>query len=168
MDERRRSYRLAFILFWSVLLYFCFQRYVVGVGIISERSMLPLFQEGERYLINKFCHRFVPPQRGDIIVLRRMEEMLEEEQQYIKRVVGLPGETFQILGGLVFINGHILEESYAIGPTTPDLGPLVIAPRSYFVMGDNRPESMDSRSFGVVSLQDIEGKIQPGQWFPWW
>src|SRR3972149_445251 len=115
-SELRRSYRLAFILFWSILMYFLVQRYVVSAGVISETSMLPPLPEGDYYLVNKYIYLFAPAERGDIVVLRRDRFASE---QYVKRVIGLPGESLQIRSGAVYINGRRLEEPYAHDPTSP-------------------------------------------------
>ena len=161
-EESRRAYRLACILFWSLLLYFFCQRYVVSLGIVAERSMLPLLSEGEYFLVNKYIYHFVHPQRGDIVVLRRTSAAPDE---YVKRVIGLEGELLLITSGRVYINGRLLTEPYVLGGTFPDVGPYRIAQGSYFVMGDNREQSEDSRQFGSIVLRDIQGKIKPGQLF---
>ncbi len=162
-SEGRRSYRLAFILFWSILMFLIFQRYVVGVGIITDLSMFPTLPEGSYFLINKYIYHLTRPKRGDIVVLRRDDYVSE---QYVKRVVGLAGETLLIKSGQVYINGYGLTEPYAVGETYPDLGPYTIGKDAYFVFGDNRKVSEDSRHFGTVPLRNIEGKIKPGELFP--
>ncbi|MFQ5656792.1 MAG: signal peptidase I [Candidatus Methylomirabilales bacterium] len=159
--EGRRSHRLAFILFWSILMAFFFQRHVIGVGIIRDWSMLPTLPEGSYFLINKYIFHFSPPERGDIVVIG-----WGGPEHYVKRVVGLSGETLRIQSGNVYINRHQLEEPYAVGMTYPDFGPYTIGKDSYFVFGDNRGISEDSRHFGAVPLRNIEGKIKPGEWFP--
>ncbi len=161
--ENRRAYAWACILFWSVLMYFFFQRYVVGVGIVTGRSMLPNLRENEYYLVNKYIYHFTPPQRGDIVILR---VTTYAEDIYVKRVIGLAGETLQIRRGQVYVNGQPLDEPYVSGKTFPDVGPIRIEEGTYFVLGDNRPDSQDSRQFGAVPLKQIEGKIKPGEWFP--
>ena len=161
-EESRRAYRLACILFWSILLYFVCQRYVVSLGIVAERSMLPLLSEGEYFLVNKYIYHFVRPQRGDVVVLRRNAATSD---QYVKRVIGLEGEVLRITSGRVYVNGRLLAEPYVLGGTFPDFGPYRIPVGSYFVMGDNREQSEDSRWFGSVALREIEGKIKPGQLF---
>lgn len=161
--EHRRSYRLAFILFWSILMYLLVQRYVVSAGVVTDISMLPTLPEGNYYLVNKYTYLFSPPERGDIVVLRRDRFASE---QYVKRVIGLPGERLLIKSGAVYINGRPLKEPYALGPTFPDLGPLTIEKETYFVMGDNREVSEDSRHYGLVPFSQIEGKIKADRLFP--
>ena len=161
--ESRWAYGLACILFWSILSFFFCQRYVVSVGVMTERSMLPTLVEGNYFLINTYIYHVARPKRGDIVVLRRGASFSE---QYVKRVIGLAGEALLIRSGNVYINGHRLSEPYAAGNTFPDVGPYILPKDAYFVMGDNREESEDSRYFGAVALRDIEGQIKPGELFP--
>jgi len=161
--ERRRSNRLAFVLFWSILMYFFSTAYIVSVGIVTDISMQPTLAEGGTYLVNKYIYHFVPPEREDIVVFRRNADGSAE---YVKRVVGLPGETVTIRHGQVYIDGRRLDESYAMGSTYPDFGPRLIGKGAYFVLGDNRQMSEDSRDFGAVPLESVRGKIKPGELFP--
>jgi len=161
--EHRRAYRLAFILFWSILMYFLVQRYVVSAGVVTDISMQPSLPEGNYYLVNKYLYVFGLPKRGDIVVLQRDQF---DSEQYVKRVIGLPGETLLIRSGGVYINGRRLDEAYAFGCTYPDLGPLTIEEETYFVMGDNRPVSEDSRHYGAIPGSHIHGKIRPDRLFP--
>ena len=116
--ESRRAYSLACILFWSILLYFGCQRYVVSLGVVAERSMLPTLTEESYFLVNKYIYYFVRPMRGDIIVLRS-----KTYEEYVKRVIALEGETLLIAGGHVYVNGQVLPEPYVVGKTFPDWGP---------------------------------------------
>jgi signal peptidase I len=161
--ESRRAYRLAFILFWSIILYVFCEEYIVSLGIITDRSMLPILPDGSYFLVNKYAYRLSPPQRGDVVVLR---VSLDEPEPYVKRVIGLEGETLLIRAGDVYINGQLLSEPYALGATLPDLGPYQIEENRYFVMGDNRTVSEDSRHFGSVPRNRIDGKITPEKLFP--
>ena len=160
--ESRRSYRMACLLFWSILLTFFFMHDVISVGIVTDRSMLPLLSDGEYFLVNRYLYHFTHPKRGDIIVLHRW---IGDPDRYVKRVIGLEGETLLIHAGHVYVNGHQLEEPYILGSTFPEMGPLKLSKGAYFVMGDNRVESLDSRYFGPVKLSDIEGRVKPGELF---
>ena len=161
-DESRRSYRMALLLFWSVLLYIVFERYVVGLGVVVERSMLPTMTEGNYFFINKYIYRLHPPRRGDIVVLRHGEL---QEETYVKRIIGLEGDTVRMTRGQVYLNGHPLSEPYVLKQPYPDFGPHLVAPKTCFVMGDNRAESEDSRKFGDVPLDELQGRISPGTLF---
>ncbi len=161
--ERRRANRLAFILLWSIVMYFFMKAYVVSVGIVDNISMHPTLPEGGYHLVNRYIYHFVHPERGDIVVVRGSEYGPEE---IVKRVIGLPSETVAIRSGHVYINGRRLAEPYAVGATLPTLGPMPVGKDTYFVLGDNRLVSMDSRHFGTVPFKNIRGKIKPGFLFP--
>jgi signal peptidase I len=162
IEERRRSYRLAFVLFWSILMYLFFSHYVISLGIIRETSMAPTLPEGGFYLVNKYIYYFTRPERGDIVILKQRVG----HPEIVKRVIGLGGETVLIRDGYVYIDDRPLHEPYARGRTYPDFGPHRIEKGSYFVLGDNRGESRDSRNFGPVPFRNIGGKIKPGVTFP--
>lgn len=162
-DESRRSYRLAFILFWSVLLYLAFERYVISLGIVTDRSMLPTLSEGDYYFVNKYIYHLTRPKRGEVVVLRAAPYA---DERYVKRVIATSGEALEVRSGTVYIDGRRLVEPYALGPTAPDFGPYRLNNEMYFVMGDNRLQSEDSRHFGAVRSSEIEGKIKPGTVFP--
>jgi signal peptidase I len=161
--ERRRHYNWALILFGSIMMCFFIQRHVIGVGIVTDRSMLPTLPQETTFLINKYLYHFVKPARGEVVVFRKTEM---EQEWYVKRVIGLEGERIAFKDGQVFINNKRLKEPYVSGKTYPDIPPLLIPPGTCFVMGDNRANSEDSRQFGPMRLDRIEGKIKPGRWFP--
>jgi signal peptidase I len=160
--ESRRAYRMACTLFWSILLYFAFQRYVISFDLLVEPSMQPTMIEGQAFLVNRYIYAFTRPRRGDVVALR-LDRFASE--QYVKRVVALEGEVLAIRRGVVFINGRPLREPYAAGSTWPEYGPYRIPAGYYFVLGDNRPRSYDSRLFGPVSRRDILGRLSPGRLF---
>ncbi len=162
--EKRRSYRLAFVLFWSILMYLFFSHYVISLGIVREASMVPTLPEGGYYLANKYIYYLTRPKRGDIVILRQNVHTRE----IVKRVIGVEGETLAIKAGDVYIDGRRLSEPYAVGPTYPDFGPYRIEKDTYFILGDNREVSQDSRHFGAVAFRSIEGKIKPGVLFPFY
>ena len=164
--ERRRGYkRWAVLLVLSIPAFFLFERHVLSAGRVTDVSMQPTLREGTYFLINKYTYHFIPPRRGDVVVLR---PWAQTRWRYVKRVIGLGGETLTISSGRVYINDQLLEEPYAQGSTTPDAGPTLIPQGSCFVLGDNRQESEDSRIFGSVPADRIEGKIKPGRRLaPW-
>jgi len=165
LKEDRRQYRLTFILFWSILMYYFVQGYVVSAGLIVDKSMHPSVPKGGYYLVNKYIYQFTSPERGDIVVFKRT---LDAAMLDAKRIIGLPGETVLIRSGDVYIDGHRLEEAYAVGKTHPDLGPYSVAEGTYYVLGDNRWVREDSREFGAIPLKKIAGKMRPGELFPFY
>jgi signal peptidase I len=130
---------------------------------VEGTSMAPLLSDQERIFINKFVYRFEPIQRGDVVVFWYP---LDHSKSFIKRVVGLPGETVEIRQGAVYVNGKIVPEPY-VPPQYEDLSDFaqVRVPKdSYFVMGDHRISSNDSRVFGSVGSQFIYGRAVFAYW----
>ncbi len=130
---------------------------------VEGTSMNPLLSDQERIFINKFVYHFEPIERGDVIVFWYP---LDRSKSFIKRVVGLPGETVEIRDGHVYINGQELTDqyvpaSYLDGST---YAPHHISADGYFVMGDHRDSSNDSRVFGSVPRQFIYGKAVFAYW----
>jgi signal peptidase I len=130
---------------------------------VEGTSMAPLLSDQERIFINKFVYRFEPIERGDVVVFWYP---LDKSKSFIKRVVALPGETVEIRAGHLFVNGKELFEAYVPanyldGSSYP---PLMLPGESYFVMGDHRDSSNDSRVFGPVMRQFIYGKAVFAYW----
>ena len=156
-----REYAEALII--AVLLALVIRTFVVQAFKIPSGSMLPTLQIGDHILVNKFIYSFEPIQRGDIIVFKFPQD---ETRDFIKRVIGLPGETLEVRGRQLLINGVPLKEPYAVYSDGPfaqslqreQLGPLVIPPGKFFMMGDNRDHSMDSRVWGLLDIHKIKGK----------
>lgn len=123
--------------------------FVARAFTVDGPSMLPTLQTGERLLIDKITYRIREPRRGDVIVFRYPSD---PRQYYIKRVVGLPGDDVHITGGLLYINGSVIHEEYTSGPIQREYGPYTVPNGSYFVLGDNRNNSEDSRSRGVGAV----------------
>jgi signal peptidase I len=111
--------------------------------------------------VEKLSYRFHGPDRGDIIVLKLPERPTE---LLIKRVVGLAGERVEIHDGTVYVDGVALQEPYLLGNTAGAMPAEVVPPLHVFVLGDNRSASNDSRSFGMVPLDDIIGKAWVSYW----
>jgi len=130
---------------------------------VEGTSMMPSLDDQERIFVNKYVYRLEPIQRGDIIVFRYPRD---PSKSFIKRVVGLAGDSIRIEGGQVFVNGTALEEDY-VPPAYSDqrsYSEIVVPPHSYFVLGDHRTMSNDSRDFGPVSIGYIYGKAVFGYW----
>jgi signal peptidase I len=136
---------------------------VLRVGVVEGRvipsgSMIPTIHEQDRVMVCKFIYWFEEPQRGDIVVFEPPEE-LGQSEDFIKRVVGLPGETVEVRDGKVFINGKALDEPYIAEPPQYEFGPVVVPADSLFVMGDNRNRSFDSHMWnGWLTRDHLKGK----------
>ena len=161
--ERRRSRNWALVLVGSVAMFLVVQRHVVGAGIVTDVSMLPTLRAGSYFLINKYIYHLRGPRRGEIVIFRKN---LLETEYYVKRIVALEGEEVSLREGRVHVNGQPLEEPYARGPTYPDTEPLMIPKGFCFLLGDNRGDSEDSRNFGCIAVEQIEGKLAPDRLFP--
>jgi signal peptidase I len=135
---------------------------------IKGESMFPTYLDGEFLLTDKISYRFNPPARGDVIVFKAP---VNEEDDYIKRIIGLPGDKVSIKNGRVYINDKILEEPYLPENLRTEGGfflqnnkEVVVPEDNFFVLGDNRTYSSDSRAWGFVPKQNIIGKA----WFVYW
>lgn len=131
--------------------------FVVTANLVSGASMEPNFHSGEYVIINKWSYLVRTPLRGEVVVLRFPGD--PEKVRYIKRVIGLPGETIKIQDNQIFINSQRVNES-AYVPVTTETAPNLerrLGPDEYFLMGDNRENSNDSRVFGPVERRFIFG-----------
>jgi signal peptidase I len=130
---------------------------------VEGTSMMPSLDDQERIFVNKYVYRLEPIQRGDIIVFRYPRD---PSKSFIKRVIGLAGDRIRIEGGEVFVNGAALEEDYvpSVYADQRSYPEIVVPPHSYFVLGDHRTMSNDSRDFGPVDVGFIYGKAVFGYW----
>ena len=126
-------------------------------------SMMPSLEDQERIFVNKFVYRLEAIERGDIVVFRYPRD---PSKSYIKRVIGLAGDHIRVDGGQVYVNGEALDEVY-VPPAYTDarsFPELTVPPGSYYVLGDHRSMSSDSREFGPVDQSFIYGKAVFGYW----
>src|SRR5579863_8766639 len=117
---------------------------------VEGTSMMPSLEDQERIFVNKFVYRLEPIERGDIVVFRYPRD---PSKSYIKRVIGMAGDKIRIDGGQVYVNGEALDETY-VTPAYTDArsySDSVVPPNCYFVLGDHRSMSNDSRDFGPVN-----------------
>jgi signal peptidase I len=130
---------------------------------VEGTSMMPSLEDQERIFVNKFVYRLEPIQRGDIVVFRYPRD---PSKSFIKRVIGLAGDRIEIDTGRVFVNGRALEEDYVPGAYEDERSypQLVVPAGSYYVLGDHRSLSNDSRDFGAVNQSYIYGKAVFGYW----
>ena len=127
---------------------------------IPSASMEPTLKINDRVLVNKLSYKLHAVHRGDIIVFKTPPGSDPRYKDLVKRVIGLPGETVSGSGGHVFINGKQLPEPYLPkGTFTSDFAPVKIAPDHYWMMGDNRGDSSDSRAFGTIARKTIVGRV---------
>jgi len=140
----------------------------VGINAVSARirvdgfSMEPTLESGEFVVVNKLAYRLGEPTRGDIIVFRYP---YDPQQEYIKRIIGLPGDNIEIANGTVSVNGEMLEEPYIAAAPAYQTN-LTVPEGSVFVLGDNRNNSSDSHNWGTVPLEYLVGKALVIYWPP--
>lgn len=130
---------------------------------VEGTSMMPSLEDQERIFVNKFVYRLEPIQRGDIVVFRYPRD---PSKSFIKRVVGLAGDHIRIEAGQVYVNGRQLDEDYVPAAYEDERSypEVIVPPDSYFVLGDHRSLSNDSRDFGPVPQHFIYGKAVFGYW----
>jgi signal peptidase I len=168
--SRRRLLEWLFIAAIAVIVALVLRVFVVQTFYIPSPSMTPTLKMGDRILVNKLAYRLHGVGRGDIIVFRRpaAEDCGTPVTDLVKRVIGLPGETISDKNGTVFIDGRALAQPWLPkndpDTYTPPFGPVKIGPNSYFVMGDDRTVSCDSRYWGTVSRSLIIGKVEMRIW----
>ena len=131
---------------------------------IEQTSMYPTVEPGERLVISKVSYRLHEPERGDIITLHPPHN--PDGIPYIKRIIGLPNETIEIKNGITYINDVLLEEPYVVEIRDELYEAMVIPDGHYYVIGDNRPVSSDSRNWGTVPQENIIGKAWIRYWPP--
>ena len=127
---------------------------------VDGHSMEPTLSDGDNLIVDKLSYRFRDPQRYDIIVFPYKHA---QNTYYIKRIIALPGETVQVKDGEVYINGELLGETYGAEPMTNSgiaENPITLEENEYFVLGDNRNHSSDSRdpSVGILTKDDLIGR----------
>ena len=141
--------------------------FVFEMVVVEQSSMYPTLKEGDKLCVIKIAYLVSEPERGDIAIVR-----ISNNTNYVKRVIGLSGETIEIKDNTVYIDGNALQEDYLEGDLQyADFDAVRIPDNCYFVMGDNRPYSMDSRSEGIgfIHEDDISGKVlfktRPFTWY---
>ena len=155
----------------SIILALGIRQFVAEARFIPSGSMKPTLQIDDRLVVEKISYRFNPPKRGDIIVFQAPQAALDEvgsttNDAYIKRVIGLPGETLEVKSGKVMINGEVLEENYIQAPPNYTWGPEVVPEGEYLVLGDNRNSSSDGHVWGFLPRERIIGRAIIRFWPP--
>lgn len=149
------------ILVLALGLAFFIRTFVAEPRYIPSESMLPTLEVGDRLIVEKLSYYSHLPQRGDIIVFapppQLQEQGFEPDQAFIKRVIGLPGDTVEVKNGQVFINRELLTESYIAEAPNYPMSPMVVPSAQLFVMGDNRNNSNDSHVWGFLPKTNIIG-----------
>ncbi len=148
----------AFIFSWGI------RATVADARVVPTGSMLPTIQLQDRLVVDKISYKFSEVNRGDVVVFRPPSNVDQSGTDWVKRVIGLPGEKVEIRDGKVFINEQELTEPYELEKPNYTYDPIIVPEGSYFVLGDNRNHSKDSHYWGVLSNQNIVGKVFIRYW----
>jgi len=136
--------------------------FIAEPRLIPSESMFPTLHTGDRLVVEKISYRFHPPKIGDIVVFESPLELQRrgyaKNQAFIKRVIGEPGKEISILDGKVYLNGKAITENYIAEPPNQPFLPVKVPEDQFFVMGDNRNDSNDSRYWGFVPRENIIGR----------
>ena len=174
---------LAETLLLSLVIFMALQFSVQNFTVEGD-SMDPTLEGGRYVLVNKLAYISLPgefrsyipfmdgsdrsdiipfqsPQRGEVVIFRYPND---PRRDFVKRVVGLPGDVLEIRDGRLLVNGEYMAEPYVTKPDRSDMSPVLVPERSYFVLGDNRGLSNDSRDWGTVPYENLVGKA----WFTYW
>jgi len=159
----------------AAILAFGIRTFVAEARYIPSESMQPTLEINDRLIIEKISYRFRTPERGDVVVFRPTEELKKQgyKEAFIKRVIGLPGDTVEVKNDQVFVNNQKLPEKYIYAPEIAPgyqprpqrpYGPTKVPDDQYLVLGDNRNNSLDSRSWGFVPRDNLIGRATVRFW----
>lgn len=167
-DSAHRLLRetLESLLFAWVVVFVILKPFFIQAFYIPSDSMVPTLQQRDRLMVVKTPYWFRGPARGEIVVFKAPPTADADgfQRDYIKRVIGLPGERLEVREGKVWINGQPLSEPYTQEPAASAYGPIIVPDHSYFMMGDNRNNSADSRYWGPLDQNRLLGLA----WFRFW
>lgn len=157
---QRHGTTLLLVALLSVPAYFLASRFIVTAVVIQGRSMMPALKDGEHYYLNRWQYLLMSPKRGDIVVIKDPGHT----DFAVKRIVAQPFDWINIKNGMLYINGRRLDEPYLAKDTrteTPDLKEkwIQLGKNQYYMLGDNRENSEDSRFYGRVLAENIVGKL---------
>lgn len=151
----------------SIVLALGIRTFVAEARYIPSGSMLPTLEINDRLIIDKLGYKFQNPDRGDVVVFSPTDQLKSQyKDAFIKRIIGLPGETVEVRDGLVFVDGQPLAEKYIAEEPQYNWGPEVVPEDSYLVLGDNRNNSYDSHYWGYVPRDHIIGRAIVRFWPP--
>lgn len=160
---RSMARRLATDVVRGAMLIVLLNLFVLQISIVRGHSMEPSLHDGDRLVVDRLAYTLTDVARFDVVVLRYPRD---PDMDFVKRIVALPGESVAISGGTVFVDGDALREGFEHVNDRTDMRELIVPPDHYFVLGDNRPISCDSREFGLVENSLIRGKVRVRFWPP--
>jgi signal peptidase I len=139
----------------ALLLAVLIRVFIIETFVVDGPSMEATLWDGQRLLVSKMAYRFSEPKRGDVVIFRYP---LDPSKDYVKRVIAVGGDTIEVRMGRVYVNSERREEPYVLNPGLYDMRSTIVPEGCVFVMGDNRTNSEDSRSFGPIKVESLKGK----------
>lgn len=158
--RRRSTLRFVIDTLLGATLMVTLHLFVVQVSVVKGSSMEPCLHDGDRLVVDRVTHSAADIQRGDVVVLRYP---LNPSVDFVKRVVGAPGDVIAMHAGVLYVDGKPAD-SYGCIHDHQELAEMTVPPGNFFVLGDNRPISCDSRTFGLVAEDLIRGKVRVRFW----
>lgn len=142
----------------AIIAIFLLRQYGLATSVVEGESMYPVLENGEKIIFNKFVYHVSEPKRGDIIIIQ------QTDKNYVKRVIGLPNETIEMIDHVLYVDGKKVDHTYVDEYNTMltgDFGPYEVPDDHYFVIGDNRAISKDSRNgLGYIARSEIIGRSE--------
>ncbi len=153
----------------AIILTFIIRTFLFAPFQVDGDSMLPNFTHKERLIANEIIYDITSPKRGDVIIFH-----FDEQRDYIKRIIGVPGDTIEMKSDQLYVNGEPIDEPYLTSVKndlhnlgmvlTEDFGPITVEEKHLFVLGDNRKNSKDSRMIGQISFEQVVGRADVVFW----
>ena len=147
----------------GALVILCLHWFVFQISVVRGHSMEPSLEDGDRLVVDRIVYALSEVRRFDMVVLRYP---VDPSVDFVKRVVGLPGDRIALESGQLRLNGALISEEFLHIPDHAAMNETVVPPEHYFVLGDNRPISCDSREFGLVPQENLKGKVRVRFWPP--
>ncbi len=135
--------------------------FVLQISIVKGHSMEPSLHDGDRLVVDRIAANFGDVHRGDVVVLRYPRNIAVD---FVKRIVGVPGDKVAMRLGQLYVNGDIVDPEWTCIADHQDMDELEVPAGAYFVLGDNRPVSCDSREFGLVTQELLKGRVRARFW----
>lgn len=147
----RELFSYLVVMIAAIVVAFFITTFIISNNTVPTGSMIPTIPEESRIFGNRLAYKFSDPERGDIVIFKYP---VDENTYFVKRIIGLPGDTVEIHDGDVIVNGEVLDEPYINEVTEGDFGPYNVPEDSYFMMGDNRNVSSDSRFWNQRAIEE--------------
>jgi len=160
---RTMAYELAETLLLTLFIFVLMRTFIINYRIEGS-SMEPNLHEGQHLIVSKAEYYVGGPERGDVIVFEYPYSLPDDQKDYIKRVIGLPGDTVECRPNEIVVNGQVIEENFNPNPWSYTCSPTTLKENEYFVLGDNRSASSDSHQWGVLERKFIIGKAYLAYW----